>query len=293
MVRRQKIHYAEQGFSLLEMMASVIIMSIVVGGIFSLVTRNQMFGKNESESSEVVQNARAAFEMMTREVRGAGVGSPAKQAFVAANPTSLTVRGTFPKISAVATAVDATTGVFTAAPITNFAKGQRVLLEDPNSGAAAYSSITNVDAVSGQLTVATTISNNVTDMWAIPAGAATTTSSFCAGTAISVVQCITYQLTSDGQLMRSVAPEYGATTTESSAIATNILTLNGEKGISFKYYQSNGAETVTSNSSPTPPTSLANISLLGINLTVRSRNRSLFSKEYQTFNLTTEARPRG
>ena len=63
MVRRQKIHYAEQGFSLLEMMASVIIMSIVVGGIFSLVTRNQMFGKNESESSEVVQNARAALQV--------------------------------------------------------------------------------------------------------------------------------------------------------------------------------------------------------------------------------------
>ena len=285
--RRQWL--AQSGYSLIEMLTSVAVMSLVIGSIFALVTQNQMFGHSAAEASETMQNARAAFELISREIRSAGLGYPANQTFAEASSTRLTIRGAFPKITAVVTATSGSPGELNVTPITNFAVGQRVLLVDANATATAYTTITTVDAMNSKLTMATAIGTGVTDMWVIPSTAATTINSFGAGTSIAVVQCITYSISSEGTLVRSVAPEKGTLATEAADIANNILASDGTRGLGFKYYDSSGNEVIT----PTSAASLATISLVNLTLTARNRNRALYSKEYETIKLSTEARPRG
>jgi prepilin-type N-terminal cleavage/methylation domain-containing protein len=293
MPQMHRTELPQQGYSLVEMLVSVAVMTIIVGGIFVITTQNQMYGRNGSDASETIQNARSAFELMSREIKSAGLGYPARQAFAAASPVSLTIRGTFPKITAVATAANPATGELTLNSIAGFAAGQRVLLIDANSSVAAYTSITSVDTATGTLTVATGISTQPAAMWPVPATAATTINDFGAGTSVSVVQCITYSLTSDGRLMRSVAPELGATATETSELASSVLDANGAGGLRFRYYDAGGTEIVTSTSSPTPAADLTRMTLVGLDLSARSRNRAFFTKEFQTVLLTTEAKPRG
>ena len=289
MRKTQRYLSSQSGFSLLEMLVSVAVMSIVIGSIFAITTQNQMFGRSEAETSETMQTARAAFELMSREIRNAGLGYPTQQTFASASSTRLTIRGTFPKITAVATATDAATGALTVSPIANFAVGQRVLLVDANTTAAAYTTITAVDAGINKLTVATIIGTEVTNMWVIPSTAATTISSFGPGTSVAVVQCITYSISSSGTLARSVAPEVDATATEAGDLANNILAADGTRGLSFTYYDSAGSEVTN----PTSAASLASISLIKLALTARNRNRSLHSKEYDAVKLATDIRPRG
>ncbi len=289
MRKAQQRQPSQRGYSLIEMLVSIAVMSIVIGSIFALTTQNQMFGRSEAETSEAMQNARAAFELMSREIRNAGVGFPTQQTFASASATRLTIRGTFPKVTGVATAVNVATGDLTVSPIANFAVGQRVLLVDANTTAAAYTTITAVEASTNKLTVTTIIGTGVTNLWAIPSTAATTINSFGPGTAVAVVQCITYSISSEGTLARSVAPEVDATATEAGDLANNILAADGTRGLSFKYYDSAGNEVTNT----TTAASLASISLVNVTLTARNRNRSLHSKAYDTVKLTTQVRPRG
>lgn len=293
MPQTHKTILSQHGFSLVEMLVSVAVMTIIIGGIFVIANQNQMEGRNGNDASETIQNARSAFELMSREIKSAGLGYPARQAFAAADPARLTIRGAFPKTSAVATAVNPATSELTLNSIAGFTAGQRLLLVDANSSVAAYTSITAVDTTSSTLTIATDISTQPSAMWPVPSTAATTINDFGPGTSVAVVQCITYSLTSDGRLIRSVAPELGAAATETGELSSNMLDASGAGGLSFRYYDAGGAEIVTSTASPTPAATLASMTLVGINLSARSRKRAFFSKEFQTVPLTTEAKPRG
>ena len=79
-----------KGFALIELMIAMVLGLVILGGVGSVfVASRQAFRTNEN-LARVQENARTAFELMAREVRGAG-GSPCGTPWVAnvlSNPTA-------------------------------------------------------------------------------------------------------------------------------------------------------------------------------------------------------------
>jgi len=268
----------ESGFSLIEFTISVAIMTVVLGGIFMLTANNQLIGRNESETSDMTQNARVAFDLMSREIRNAGLGFPSNQAVVSATSNSITVRGFFSKISTTALSVDPIGGVLVVGSAADFQPGQSLLLVDANSTAAAYTSIrpNGVDKITNRLTVSTAVT-------AITPGA--TISRFGPGTAVSVVERITYSIES-GAISRTIAPELNPDAGDRSELANNILDASGNNGLSFTYFDSNNTQL----SGVINP---ATVTLVKIKINARTKDKDAQTQKYRVFNLTTEAKPRG
>ena len=59
-------------FTLIEVLISIAISGIIIGAIFSLSITQRKYLSDQEQISEMIQNARAAMDMMTREINMAG-----------------------------------------------------------------------------------------------------------------------------------------------------------------------------------------------------------------------------
>ncbi len=99
---------SQRGFSLLEVLISIAITLIVMGAVFGLLTRGQRSFQREPEVADLQQSARAALDLVTRDILQAGTGLPPEfPAFSRVwggddNPTDrLEIIGTFQSSSSV------------------------------------------------------------------------------------------------------------------------------------------------------------------------------------------------
>lgn len=67
---------SERGFSLIEVLISMAITLIVMGAVFGLLTRGQRSFQREPEVADLQQSARAALDLVTRDILQAGAGLP-------------------------------------------------------------------------------------------------------------------------------------------------------------------------------------------------------------------------
>jgi prepilin-type N-terminal cleavage/methylation domain-containing protein len=67
---------SERGFSLIEVLISMAITLIVMGAVFGLLTRGQRSFQREPEVADLQQSARAALDLVTRDILQAGTGLP-------------------------------------------------------------------------------------------------------------------------------------------------------------------------------------------------------------------------
>ena len=93
---------SERGFSLIEVLVSIMITLIVMGAVFGLLTKGQRSFQREPEVADLQQSARTALDLVTKDILQAGAGLPPEfPAFSRirggdANPTDrLEVIGTF------------------------------------------------------------------------------------------------------------------------------------------------------------------------------------------------------
>ena len=67
---------SERGFTLIEMLISILITLIVMASVFALLTRGQRAFQREPEIADLQQSARAVLDMVSRDVLQAGNGLP-------------------------------------------------------------------------------------------------------------------------------------------------------------------------------------------------------------------------
>jgi len=67
---------SERGFSLLEVLISIMITLIVMGAVFGLLTRGQKTFQREPEVADLQQSARTVLDLVTRDILQAGAGLP-------------------------------------------------------------------------------------------------------------------------------------------------------------------------------------------------------------------------
>ena len=84
---------SQSGFSLVELLIALTVTLIVTGAVYGLLTVGQKAFRREPEKSDLQQNLRLAIDVITRDIRNAGVGlSPGAQVFTvgldAAGPSS-------------------------------------------------------------------------------------------------------------------------------------------------------------------------------------------------------------
>lgn len=66
----------EHGFTLIEVMISILITLIVMGAVFGLLTRGQRSFRREPEIADLQQSGRAALDMVSKDILQAGAGLP-------------------------------------------------------------------------------------------------------------------------------------------------------------------------------------------------------------------------
>ena len=93
---------SERGFSLIEVLISILITLIVMGAVFGLLTRGQRSFQREPEVADLQQSARTALDLVAKDILQGGAGLPPEfPAFSRiwggdANPTDrLEIMGTF------------------------------------------------------------------------------------------------------------------------------------------------------------------------------------------------------
>ena len=91
--------HSEAGFSLIEVMAALVILSIALTAVFATFISQQRSFTVQNRVSEMQQNLRQAVEYMSRDIRMAGYGIPDNVAIpnnvIASGVTSL--RSLYPK----------------------------------------------------------------------------------------------------------------------------------------------------------------------------------------------------
>jgi type IV pilus assembly protein PilW len=87
------VEYQQRGFTFIELLVAMVISTILLGAVVSTFIVQRRSYAIQEEMTEMVQTARAAMDMMTREVRVAGY-NPKGAAFdgIPYNPTRLQIR---------------------------------------------------------------------------------------------------------------------------------------------------------------------------------------------------------
>lgn len=67
------VHTPQAGFTLVELMVSLVLGLIVIGGVISVFLSNQQSYRTNQALGEVQDNSRIAFELMARDIRDAGL----------------------------------------------------------------------------------------------------------------------------------------------------------------------------------------------------------------------------
>ena len=74
--QQPKFDESERGFTLIEVMISILITMIVMGSVFALLTRGQRAFQREPEIADLQQSARTVLDMVSRDILQAGSGLP-------------------------------------------------------------------------------------------------------------------------------------------------------------------------------------------------------------------------
>lgn len=82
--------HGHKGFTLIEILISLVITAIVMTGIFSTFNTQSKTFNTQQQVTEMQQNARASMDIMSREIRMAGYSSP--QGITFANLSSIRFR---------------------------------------------------------------------------------------------------------------------------------------------------------------------------------------------------------
>ena len=82
----------ESGFTLLEVLIAMSIATLLIGSMYSVFTSSQRSFRVQEQIAEAQQNARAAIQLMTRDIIMAGYSTNSNPGIVFANGTSLTIR---------------------------------------------------------------------------------------------------------------------------------------------------------------------------------------------------------
>lgn len=269
----------QRGFSMIELMMSIAILTVIMGGIVALLQHSQMIFKNERNVLDSVQDLRGAFEMLTQEVMLAGTGQVSDFGIVAGTQTSLTVRGNFDSVSSIALTLDSTSGTIVLGSADGFAQGQTVALSDPNGGKAVWTTVNSVSSATKTIVVST----NATS---ITSGA--TLSDFGPGTLVDLIERIQYTIDNTGTLTRTISSELNTSSATTTTLAENVLDAQGNVGITFAYSDSLGAAVAT----PITSTNAASVALVTIGLKVRTKDLDSQTHSYRNYALTTYVRPR-
>ncbi len=67
---------SERGFSLIEVLISIALTVVVMGAVFTLLSRGQQSFEREPEVADLQQSARTALDLVTRDILQAGAGLP-------------------------------------------------------------------------------------------------------------------------------------------------------------------------------------------------------------------------
>lgn len=82
----------KRGFTLLEVLIAMGIATILLGSMYSVYTTSQKTFRVQEQIAEAQQNARAAIQLMSRDIIMAGYSTNSNPGIVFANGTSLTIR---------------------------------------------------------------------------------------------------------------------------------------------------------------------------------------------------------
>lgn len=75
--RQERINVeSERGFSLIEVLISIVVTLIVMGAVFGLLTRGQRSFQREPEVADLQQSARTALDLVSRDILQGGAGLP-------------------------------------------------------------------------------------------------------------------------------------------------------------------------------------------------------------------------
>ena len=82
----------ESGFTLLEVLIAMGIATLLLGSMYSVFTSSQRTFRIQEQMAEAQQNARAAIQLMSRDIIMAGYSTNSNPGIVFANGTSLTIQ---------------------------------------------------------------------------------------------------------------------------------------------------------------------------------------------------------
>lgn len=285
---------SEQGFSLVELMIASVTLLVLLGAALTFFSRSQVVYTNERVTLDMVQDMRTVFDRFTNEIRMAGAGLPAPRGVIMGTKTTLVVRGDFNEIATIVTSIGSisiagSSATFPVGTTAGFAEGQTISLLNNQIGWAVLVKVTAVDAGNNTITVDTN------DLLPLTAGA--TIIDFGAGTIINVIERRTYSIITEGDnigaITRTVTYEdtqtAGAVVQATEIIARNVLDENGNPGLTFTYYQADGASALNEDGSLNPDVTKK----VQIQIQARSANRDLQNGKYRTFTYTALVQVRG
>lgn len=76
MLDARQVRMSERGFSLIEVLISIVVTLIVMGAVFGLLTRGQKSFEREPEVADLQQSARTALDLVSRDILQGGAGLP-------------------------------------------------------------------------------------------------------------------------------------------------------------------------------------------------------------------------
>ena len=110
-----------QGFSLIEVMISMAITVIVMGAVFSLLTRGQQSFQREPQIADMQQSARNILDMVSKDILQAGAGLPPEFPSITPNTLDATVGNMNPDVLQIVGGSQAVGEMFLGAePVTSF-----------------------------------------------------------------------------------------------------------------------------------------------------------------------------
>ena len=155
---------SERGFSLIEVLVSIMITLIVMGAVFGLLTKGQRSFQREPEVADLQQSARTALDLVTKDILQAGAGLPPEYPAFSSiqngagdnNPTDvLEVIGTFQSAGNVYLEPEEVEIVDAAGVVTLRAVTTNLQLDDPLTPSIdegmvmLYNNVANVDTTGG------------------------------------------------------------------------------------------------------------------------------------------------
>ena len=174
---------SQSGFTLLEMLVTMVILAVVLGGVFGTMNRSRGEADRIGTLVEKRQSARAAVQLLERDLRMAGSGlggvpinisfNNAPQTLYAITPgpvagpnscDSVLIMGAWAASTVTTSPMPNPSAILKVADVTGFASGDLVVIIDPTGAAANMMEVTSTNASSS------TLQHNPSSPYNLPGG---------------------------------------------------------------------------------------------------------------------------